>query len=121
MTKAECRNLFLTIMGEKTVNGSVKGDLDLSASFDEFLYPAMLFVANCHYAEEKTEPVKPINDSDELGMTPAEEQLVPYKVAIECSLARIEYSYKVPALTTMFDTVASALFPQTECKAVYKI
>jgi len=54
-------------------------------------------------------------------MTPAEEQLVPYKIAIECSLARVEYSYKVPSLTTMFDTIASTLFPQTECKVVYEL
>ncbi len=55
MTRAEAKALFLRYLGEATVNGSEKGDLDLADQFDRFLYPAMVQVAALYPALETAE------------------------------------------------------------------
>jgi len=55
LTRAEAKALFLRYLGEATVNGSEKNDLDLADQFDRFLYPAMVQTAALYPALETAE------------------------------------------------------------------
>lgn len=46
MTKGEAKSLFLYYMGEATVNGQNKDDLDLSQTFNNLLNSAVVFVSS---------------------------------------------------------------------------
>jgi len=55
MTRAEAKALFLRYLGEATVNGTEKGDLDFADQFERFLYPAMVQVSALYPIRETAE------------------------------------------------------------------